>query len=273
MKIREFTRPPGRAFHLEKVDAGSTGKWKDKQKGLAQLAENQAKLFSLQNRLYASGAHGLLVVLQAMDGGGKDGTIRSALGAFSPQGVAVTSFKVPTPEELSHDFLWRVHKVAPPKGMVAIFNRSHYEDVLVVRVRALVPEAVWRPRYDHINHFEKALAEGGTRIVKIYLHISPEEQAERLKDRQQDPDEHWKFNPGDLEERKRWPDYMAAYEEALTRCNTGWAPWYAVPADHKWYRNLVVSEILIHELESLNLQFPAPIDGIEKFKISKISWP
>ncbi|HEX4953697.1 MAG TPA: polyphosphate kinase 2 family protein [Thermoanaerobaculia bacterium] len=273
MKASSFTRPPGKRFHLAKLDPGSTGKLDSKEKSLPLLEKNLERLWSLQNRLFAGGKHGLLVVLQAMDGGGKDGTIRTVMGAFSPQGVAVTPFKVPTEEERAHDFLWRIHKVAPAKGLVGIFNRSHYEDVLVVRVKGLAPEEVWRRRYEQINAFEQLLAETGTKIVKLYLHISPEEQARRLADRQQDPDEHWKFNPGDLEDRKLWPQYMAAYEDALSLCNTPWAPWYAVPADRKWYRNLVVSEILVEALESLHLEFPKPDGDLTAYKIPKIKWP
>ncbi|HRC87755.1 MAG TPA: polyphosphate kinase 2 family protein [Thermoanaerobaculia bacterium] len=272
MKIRDFSRPPGKPFHLAEIDPGKTGKIK-KEEAQERLAENQKRLTSLQNRFFAARSHSLLIVLQAMDGGGKDGTIRSVMGAFNPQGVEVTSFKVPTPEELSHDFLWRVHNRIPGRGTIGIFNRSHYEDVLVVRVKELVPEPVWRPRYEAISQFEKLLADNSTRIVKIFLHISPEEQAERMKDRMTDPDEYWKFNPGDLEERRRWPDYMAAYEEALSRCNTSWAPWYVVPADHKWYRNLLVSEILVATLEGMHLEYPKPPPDAKTYRVPKVKWP
>jgi len=224
----------------------------------------------LQQRLYAEDKHTLLIVLQAMDCAGKDGTIRHALGSFDPQGVWVTPFKVPSELERSHDFLWRIHRAVPPRGMVGIFNRSHYEDVLVVRVKELVPKAVWEKRYDHINNFERMLADSGVTIVKIFLHIDPEEQAERLRERQIRPDKQWKFSPGDLEDRSQWPAYMEAYEEALTRCNTPWAPWYVVPANRKWYRNIAVSQILIETLEGLGMQYPEPVDDVESYVIPEV---
>lgn len=273
MKREEFTVRPGKRFRLGKIDPDQHDSFSDNGEIAERLAANQARLHALQQRLYASGSHGLLIVLQAPDTAGKDGTIRRALGAFDPQGVAVTSFKVPTPEELSHDFLWRVHRVVPGRGMVGIFNRSHYEDVLVVRVRKLAPKAVWKGRFEEINAFEKLLARSGVVVVKFYLHISPAEQAKRLRERQQDPEKQWKFNPGDLEDRKLWADYMAAYEDALTKCNTKWAPWYVVPANHKLYRDLVVTDILIETLEGLNLEFPPPADNVASYRIPVVKWP
>jgi PPK2 family polyphosphate:nucleotide phosphotransferase len=227
-----------------------------KDAGKKKLKELRGELNDLQQLLYATEQHSLLVVLQGMDCSGKDGVIKHVMSAFNPQGVQVTSFKVPSEEELAHDFLWRVHQHTPRRGMAAIFNRSHYEDVLVVRVDNLVPEAVWRKRYDHINDFEQLLAENGTTVLKFFLHISQKEQQERLQDRLDDPTEHWKFRVGDLDARAKWDNYMAAYEEALQRCSTPHAPWYIVPADRKWYRNLVVSTVLVEKLRALDLRWP-----------------
>ncbi|GAB4447900.1 MAG: polyphosphate kinase 2 family protein [Anaerolineae bacterium] len=267
MTDQPFTRPPGKSFRLKDFDPDDTGGFKSKKDAKDQTKENLEKLRDLQEMLYAQGEHALLIVLQAMDAGGKDGAIKHVMGAFNPQGVQVAPFKVPTEEELAHDFLWRVHKVTPRRGMVGIFNRSHYEDVLVVRVKSLVPEDVWRKRYDHINAFERLLADSGVTIVKFFLHISKEEQAERLRARQETPSKQWKFAPGDLKERTRWDDYMAAFEEALTRCNTEYAPWYVIPANRKWYRNLAVSQILLETMERMGLRYPDPIPDIASYVI------
>jgi PPK2 family polyphosphate:nucleotide phosphotransferase len=267
MDVSRFTRPPGKPFRLGEVDPGDTGSFKEKDEANEHLERHLERLNHLQQRLYAGGEHALLIVLQGMDTSGKDGTIRHVMGAFDPQGVRVTSFKAPSEEELEHDYLWRVHRATPRRGMVGIFNRSHYEDVLVVRVKALAPEEVWRPRYEQIVHFEELLAASGVTVVKLFLHISPGEQAERLRERQRDPEKQWKFRPGDLEDRKLWGHYREAYEEALTRCNTRRAPWYVVPADHKWYRNLVVSEILIATLEGLDLKLPEPTEDVASYEI------
>jgi PPK2 family polyphosphate:nucleotide phosphotransferase len=224
-----------------------------------------AQLADLQGRLWAESSRSLLVVLQAIDTGGKDGTIRHVFGQVNPQGVKVQGFDVPSKLELDHDYLWRVHLRTPADGSIAIFNRSHYEDVLVVRVKQLVPEAVWKKRYHHIVEFERMLADEGTTIVKIFLHISKDEQRRRLQARLDKPDKRWKFSKGDLDDRTLWDDYMAAYEDALTETSTEHAPWYVVPADRKWYRNLVVSSILVEILESMNPRFPPPspdLDGI-----------
>ena len=221
IKASQFTARPGRRFDLADMPTGDTGPFETKKDARQATERNLERLRELHERLYADGSRGLLVVLQAMDTAGKDGTIKHVLGAFNPQGVRVTSFKAPTELELAHDFLWRVHQVAPGRGGIGIFNRSHYEDVLVVRVKKLVPTSVWKRRYDHINGFERLLADSGIAIVKLFLHISPEEQADRLRERQQDPEKQWKFNPGDREDRSLWPKFMAAYEDALTRCTTG----------------------------------------------------
>ncbi|MBN1285610.1 MAG: polyphosphate kinase 2 family protein [Anaerolineae bacterium] len=267
MTVQPFTLPPGETFRLKDFDPDFTGAYKKKKDAKTQTAENLARLRELQEMLYAQDKHALLIVLQAMDAGGKDGAIKHVMGAYNPQGVQVTSFKAPTEEELAHDFLWRVHKAAPRRGMVGIFNRSHYEDVLVVRVHNLAPEAVWRQRYDHINAFERLLADAGVTVVKFFLYISKEEQAERLRERQRTPEKQWKFAPGDLDERKRWGDYMAAFEEALTRCNTKSAPWYVIPANHKWHRNLAVSQVLVNTMEAMDLRYPDPIPDIESYEI------
>ncbi len=202
--------------------------------------------------------HKFLIVLQAMDTGGKDGTIRHVFEGVNPQGVKVTSFKAPTSEELDHDYLWRVHRLMPGMGEIMIFNRSHYEDVLVVRVHELVPADVWRRRYDQINHFERMLGEEGTTILKFYLNIDQDEQKQRLQARLDDPDKRWKFNVGDLQERQLWSKYIKAYEDVLSKTSTEWAPWYIVPANHKWYRNLVVATTIVETLQSLKMKYPTP---------------
>ena len=237
----------------------------DKKEGRKALLALNERLEELQELLYAEHKHKVLVVLQAMDTGGKDGTIRHVFEGVNPQGVKVASFKVPTPEELEHDYLWRVHKRVPGKGEIVIFNRSHYEDVLVVRVHSLVPPEVWGRRYTQINDFERMLAEEGTTILKFFLHISKDEQKERLQARLDEPHKRWKFSLGDLEERKLWPEYIKAYEVVLSKTSTEWAPWYIVPANRKWYRNLVVGTIMVQTLEGLKMCYPQPeedLDGV-----------
>lgn len=236
-----------------------------KQQGKQTLDKLNDQLEVLQELLYAEHKHKLLVVLQAMDTGGKDGVIRHVFDGVNPQGVRVASFKVPTQEERDHDYLWRVHAKLPRAGEIVIFNRSHYEDVLVVRVHDLVPEEVWRRRYDHINHFERMLVDEGTTIVKFFLHIDLEEQKQRLQARLDEPNKHWKFSRGDLEERKLWPKYTQAYEEVLSRTSTKWAPWYIVPANRKWYRNWVIANVLLQTLDRMDMHYPDPeenLDGI-----------
>jgi PPK2 family polyphosphate:nucleotide phosphotransferase len=259
--------PSGEKIRLKDFDPDDTGKSEDKDEAKAETEKNIERLAELQEVLYAEGKHALLIILQAMDAAGKDGTIKQVMSGVNPQGCFVTSFKAPTPLELAHDFLWRVHPHAPPRGYIGIFNRSHYEDVLIVRVHNLVPEKVWRGRYDHINNFEKLLADHGVTILKFFLHISKDEQKERLEKRLEDKSKNWKFNPGDLKERDLWDEYMEAYEDAINKCNTPWAPWHVVPANKKWYRNLVISERIVEALENLELKYPPAPEGIEKIVI------
>ena len=230
----------------------------DKKAARSELKRCNQRLSELQHLLWADGSRSMLIVLQAMDTGGKDGTIRRVFSGVNPQGVDVVGFGVPSESELAHDYLWRVHLRTPAKGRIAIFNRSHYEDVLVVRVEDIVPERRWRPRLTHIRDFERLLIDEGTVIRKVMLHISKDEQRERLESRLEDPTKGYKFNPSDLDTRARWDEYMDAYAEALAETSTEAAPWYVVPADRKWYRNLVVSRILIDALESLDLSYPEP---------------
>jgi PPK2 family polyphosphate:nucleotide phosphotransferase len=227
---------------------------KDKLKKL--LKDEQERLAELQNRLYADSGHAVLVVLQGRDASGKDGTIRNVFEACNPQGCHVTSFKAPTPDELAHDYLWRVHNVTPPRGHIGIFNRSHYEDVLVVRVRNLVPPDVWKTRYDEINAFEKMLSNNRTIVLKFFLHISQDEQRKQLLERLTDPKKNWKFREGDLEDRKLWNDYTAAYRDVLKKCTTSWAPWYLVPSDHRLSRSYLVTKAINERLSALNLRYP-----------------
>jgi PPK2 family polyphosphate:nucleotide phosphotransferase len=256
---------PGQTVRLSDISTKGKTFQPDRQAADQEFVRLRTELIDWQRRLYAEDERSLLVVLQAMDSGGKDGTIRGVFRGVNPQGVSVTSFKAPTSEELAHDFLWRVHKATPAKGAIGIFNRSHYEDVLVVRVMSLVPESVWRPRFEFINQFEKLLVESGTTVLKFYLHISKEEQKERFESRLKDPTKNWKFSRDDLEKRKLWDQYVTAYEEALTACTTPWAPWHVIPADQKWYRNLAVARTLVATLRKLDPQFPSPADlgGIE----------
>lgn len=262
--MKRYLVEPGKRIKLAEYDPDDKGKFEGgKEEGLKAVADLNQKLQGLQELLYAEGKHKVLVVLQAMDTGGKDGAIRRVFDGVNPQGVKVASFKVPTPEELAHDYLWRVHKQVPGNGELVIFNRSHYEDVLVVRVRNYVPKEVWSKRYDQINEFERLLAENGTTILKFFLHISKEEQRERLQARLDDPTKHWKFSLGDLEERKLWDDYQQAYEDALNKTSTKHAPWYVVPANRKWYRDLVISSVLVETLEGLKMQYPTSKDNLD----------
>ncbi len=231
---------------------------KDRAAGEALFQSLRSELITLQAQLYAEGQQKLLIIFQAMDAAGKDGTVRSVFEGANPQGVVVTSFKRPSEEELAHDFLWRVHKAVPPKGMIGVFNRSHYEDVLVVRVHNIVPELVWRPRFEMINDFEKMLTASGTRMIKFFLHISKNEQKRRLQERIEDPSKRWKFDPEDLEKRKLWNSYEQAFEDMLEKCSTKDCPWYIVPADQNWYRDLVVTSVIVDTLKEMNPQYPTP---------------
>jgi PPK2 family polyphosphate:nucleotide phosphotransferase len=262
--MKQYLVEPGKKVTLAERDPRDTGDFKGgKKDGLKAAQELNTELQKLQELLYAEGRHKVLVVLQAMDTGGKDGAIRRVFEGVNPQGVKVASFKVPTAKELSHDFLWRIHQAAPANGEMVIFNRSHYEDVLVVRVRNLVPKDVWSKRFDQINDFERMLAENGTTILKFFLHISKDEQKERLQSRLDDPTKHWKFSLGDLAERKLWDDYQHAYEDAINKTSTKHAPWYVVPANRKWYRDLVISTVLMETLKGLKMDYPKPKDSLE----------
>jgi PPK2 family polyphosphate:nucleotide phosphotransferase len=249
---------PGSRVDLSEWDPNDKSAFSiKKEEGRERLLALNEELEELQELLYAEHKHQVLIVLQAMDTGGKDGTIRHVFEGVNPQGVRVAGFKKPTPEELDHDYLWRVHRQTPGKGEIVIFNRSHYEDVLVVRVHNLAPQKVWSERYNHINDFERILADEGTTILKFFLHIDLDEQSERLQARLDRPNKRWKFNPGDLEERKLWSEYVSAYEDAISKTSTDWAPWYIVPANRKWYRNLVVGTVIIETLKGLDMRYPA----------------
>ncbi len=259
---------PEEKIILADIDPDDEGVWEGKkEEGKAEFARLCMKLDELQEILYAEHKHKILIVIQAMDTAGKDGTIRSVFEGVNPQGVRVASFKAPTPEELDHDYLWRIHARVPGKGEMVLFNRSHYEDVLVVRVHQLVPEAVWSQRYEQINDFERMLAEEGTTILKFYLHISKDEQKKRLQERLDTSRKQWKFNPADLKERELWPDYMKAYEDAISKTSKKWAPWYVIHANHNWYRDLCVAQILVATLEDLKLEYPKPATDLSQIKI------
>ncbi len=253
---KRFIVEPGTRVRLHKVDPSFKDKHATVESAAQELDHNAERLRKLQYRLYADSSQSLLIVLQALDAGGKDGVIRHAFTSMNPQGTMVFGFKEPNRLEAAHDFLWRAHVRAPFKGQVIIFNRSHYEDVLIVRVHKLVPKSVWSKRYELINDFEKLLSNNGTRILKFYLHISPEEQLERFKQRLDDPQRHWKISENDYTERARWTDYIEAFEEAMERTSTKHAPWYVIPGNHKWFRNLAISEIVADTLEDMKLKLP-----------------
>jgi PPK2 family polyphosphate:nucleotide phosphotransferase len=265
--LQRFKVTAGKKVNLKEVDPSFKDGHESHESADEEIARYQKRLRELQDLLYAERRHSLLICLQAMDTGGKDGAINHVLGAMNPQGCRVAAFKQPSAEELAHDFLWRGHKAAPARGEVVIFNRSHYEDVLVVRVHNLVPADVWSRRYDRINAFEKGLTEHDTHVLKFYLHISKDEQLRRFKERLDDPTKHWKISESDYKERAFWNDYVTAYEDALSRCSTEHAPWFVIPADHKWFRNLAIARIVVEQLESLNMKYPKPtvdIDHIRK---------
>jgi PPK2 family polyphosphate:nucleotide phosphotransferase len=256
---------PGEKARLGKRDPGET---LGIRKNENLLQKNLAKLRELQHLLYADKRYSLLIVLQALDAGGKDGTIRHVMSGVNPQGCEVTSFKAPSQEERDHDFLWRIHHAVPRLGDIGIFNRSHYEDVLVVRVHKMVPKAVWSERYEQINDFEKTLALNGVTILKFFLHISKDEQLKRFQSRLSDPAKNWKLSLPDFREREHWDEYMEAYEDALTRCSTKHAPWYIIPSNQKWFRNYAISCLVIGALERMKLKFPPPSIDVSKIKLS-----
>jgi PPK2 family polyphosphate:nucleotide phosphotransferase len=258
MDFRKRFVVKGKKFRLADQDPGDTAGITDQKVAETQSAENTEKLAKLQQKLYADQKYAILVVLQATDAGGKDGTVKHVMSGVNPQGCSVTSFKQPTELEKEHDFLWRVHQAAPSRGKIGIFNRSHYEDVLVVRVHDLVPEKVWSKRYEQIRDFERMLHQNGTCIAKFFLHISKDEQEKRFQARLNDPDKNWKSSAADFTERKFWDQYQTAYEDALTKCSRKNAPWYVIPSNQKWFRNLAISQILVDEIEDLHLQYPAP---------------
>lgn len=256
---------PGDKVNLNKIDANYTGKL-DKKQSKIELDDLHKRMMKLQYKLHAEKKQTLLIVLQAMDAGGKDGTIRDVMAGFNPQGCKVTAFGVPNDLEINHDYLWRIHKAIPAKGEIGIFNRSHYGDILVVRVHNLVPPKQWEKRYDHINNFEKMLTDEGVRILKFLLHISKDEQKKRLDKRLYNPLKHWKVDEADFEERKYWNKYVKAHEQMLERCSKPWAPWYVIPANKKWYRNWLVGQVITSTLEDMNPKLPKATIDIEKFK-------
>jgi len=266
MEYKKYQIKPGEKIELQNFDPNDSSEFDGKKKtGQKALLEVVKEIKALQELLYAEGKNRLLVIIQAMDTAGKDGVIRKVFGGVNPQGVRVAPFKVPSSLELSHDYLWRIHAQTPKKGEIVIFNRSHYEDVLPVRVLNLMPEEVWSKRYHHINEFERLLVDEGTVILKFYLNIDLQEQAERFLDRLEEPDKHWKFNPGDLEDRKLWDSYMEAYEDLLNKTSTEWAPWYVIPSNKKWYRNLLAATIVRDTLLDMKMEFPAPPPDLDHY--------
>ena len=258
---------PGEVVSLAAIDPDETEHYRKKKEVTRELEKQRRRIQGLQARLYAENERGLLIVLQAMDTGGKDGTIKHVFDGINPQGCRVSSFKTPSAEEANHDFLWRYHKSAPAKGRIGIFNRSHYEEVLIVRVKNMVPEDIWRQRYDQINAFERNLSLNGITVLKFFLHISREEQKRRLRSRLDNPDKRWKFSSADIKERAFWDDYQQAFEDVLSNCSTEHAPWYVVPANKKWYRNLVVARTIADTLEAMDPHYPPAEEGLDKVKI------
>jgi PPK2 family polyphosphate:nucleotide phosphotransferase len=264
--LERFRVLPGAGVKLKDIDPAFKDRHESHKDAAAEIEDYRQRLCVLQETLYAERRLSLLICLQALDTGGKDGTIKHVLAAMNPQGCRVAGFRQPSAEEAAHDFLWRVHRAAPARGAVVIFNRSHYEDVLVVRVHNLVPQTVWSRRYDTINAFEQGLVENNTHLLKFYLHISKEEQLKRFKERLDDPTKQWKISEDDYKERNFWDEYMLAYEDALSRCSTKLAPWFIIPADHKWFRNLAVARIVVEHLEGLNMKYPLPTVDLENIR-------
>lgn len=263
---KELLVKPGSDIKLKKIDAGYHGAYRDEEAAKATLATHVEKIGELQRKLYGEKKHALLIVLQGIDAAGKDGTCWHVMSGMNPQGTSVHGFKQPTAEEKGHDFLWRVHKRTPALGEIAIFNRSHYEDVLIQRVHKWVPKKVWLPRYQHINNFEQLLTDANVTILKFFLYISPEEQLERFKQRLDDPARQWKISESDYSERAYWNDYIKAYEDMLNKCSTEHAPWFVIPSNHKWFRNLAVSEVILKTLEGLKLKLPEPEVDLAKIR-------
>ncbi|MBA3961539.1 MAG: polyphosphate kinase 2 family protein [Chthoniobacterales bacterium] len=255
---KQFCIPPGSRVRLDDFDPEQTNKHETKESALRKIGKAQQRMDDLQFQLYAEQKHSLLICLQAPDAGGKDGVIRHVMGSMNPQGCRVVSFKQPSPEELAHDFLWRIEQQLPRRGEVVVFNRSYYEDVLIVRVHNLAPKKTWSQRYEQINDFERRLVANGTHILKFFLHISKAEQLRRFKDRLDDPARRWKISEADYTERERWDSYTAAYEEALAKCSTHDAPWFVIPSDHKWFRDLAISQITVEAMEKLHIKVPQP---------------
>lgn len=266
-ELSKFLIKPGIKVNLKKFSTDYTGSLQKEQSKI-ELDELHLKMSKLQYKLHAEKKQGLLIVLQAMDAGGKDGTIRDVMHGFNPQGCKVTGFRAPHEMEIDHDYLWRIHRKIPARGEIGIFNRSHYGDVLVVRIHNLVPKNQWEKRYSHINEFEKMLSDEGIKILKFYLHISKKEQQKRLEQRIVNPTKHWKIDEADFEERKFWNRYMNSYQDVLEKCSTSWAPWYIIPADKKWYRNLIVAKIITQTMEDMNLKFPK--SKLDKEKIQSL---
>jgi PPK2 family polyphosphate:nucleotide phosphotransferase len=265
--LRRYRLEPGSRVRLRSLSADDTGLYSSREDAAKDLARDLERMADLQNRLYAENRRALLVILQGMDTAGKDGTIKHVFSGINPQGCEVAVFGPPSTEELDHDYLWRVHRAVPRRGNLGIFNRSHYEDVLAVRVRALVPKSIWSRRYDQINAFERLLVENGTTLLKFYLHVSRAEQRKRIDERLRDPNKNWKFAQSDIDDRKLWKDYVNAYEDVLEKCSTKWAPWYVVPADHKWYRNLVVARVIVKTLADLAPKIPRPKIDVSKVRL------
>jgi PPK2 family polyphosphate:nucleotide phosphotransferase len=262
-----YRAEPGELVSLAEIDPDDTEHYQKKKDVKQELDAQRRRIRDLQERLYAENERGLLIVLQAMDTGGKDGTIKHVFEGVNPQGCRVSSFKSPSAEEANHDFLWRYHKSVPAKGRIGIFNRSHYEDVLIVRVKGMVPEEVWRPRYGIINDFERTLTASGITVLKFFLHISKDEQKRRLQSRLDDPEKRWKFDSSDIKERMFWDEYQKAYEEVIKECSTEHSPWYVIPANKKWYRNLVVARTIADTLEAMDPQYPPAESGLEAVTI------
>ena len=264
MNLTERLIVSGKKFQLSKRDPADTAHYKNKDEAAEETLKLSHRLDHLQEVLYAEHKRSILIVLQGMDASGKDGTIQHVMSGVNPQGCSVTSFKQPSTKETDHDFLWRIHQAVPARGTIGIFNRSQYEDVLVVRVHQLVPKDVWKARYEQINDFEKMLTQNGTTILKFFLHLGKDEQKKRFEARHDDPDKQWKSSPSDEAERKYWDDYQEAYQDALSQCSPADAPWFVIPSNHKWFRDLAISQILVETMERMDLQYPKPASAAPK---------